>query len=142
MPCLRHTPGEAVVDERVKNILLKQAAPFLKEGEVVRHVFQARRGENPWVAAWSTMMRFPRLIVVTDTAILVLSTRWLGKPDSVMARLDRTTRLGEPQFSGWSLLFMPLLGFRWIRVNNERLWVRTGDLDEVRATDAELLKAA
>jgi hypothetical protein len=130
------------MNERMRDALLKQVAPFLNKGEIARHVLQARRGENPWVAAWSTIVRFPRIIVATDDAIILLSARWLGKPDSVIARLSRTTRLGEPQFSPWSLLFFPLLGFRWIRVNNERLWVPTADLDEVRSIDTELAKAA
>jgi hypothetical protein len=125
------------MNERVRQILLKNVAPFLEEGEVARHVFQARRGENPYVAAWSTIARFPRLIVATDQSILLLSTRWFGKPESIIARADRGTRLGEPQFSPWSLLFLPLLSFRWIRVNNERLWVTTKDVDEVRAIDAQ-----
>jgi len=125
------------MNERVRQILFQNVAPFLNEGEVARHLFQARRGENPYVAAWSTMLRFPRLIVATDDAILVLSTVWFGRPETIIARLDRSTRLGEPQFSPWSLLFLPLLSFRWIRVNNERLWVPTKDMDEVRAIDAQ-----
>jgi hypothetical protein len=128
--------------ERVKRILLTQAAPFLNRDEVVRHVFQARRGENPWVAAWSTIARFPRLLVATDDAIVVLSTRWFGKPESVVARLSRATRLGEPQFSAWGLVILPLLFHRWIRIDNERLWVAAGDVDEVRAIDAEGAGAA
>lgn len=125
------------MNERVKKILVKQATPFLKEGEVARHVFQARRGENPWVAAWFTIVRFPRLVVATDDALVILSTRWFGRPESLIARLGRATRLGEPQFSPWALVFVPLLAFRWIRLNNERLWVSTRDLDEVRAIDGE-----
>ena len=124
------------MNQRVRTILLKNVTPFLEEGEVARHVFHARRGENPYVAAWSTIARFPRLIVATDQSILVLSTQWFGRPDSIIARLSRETRLGEPQFTSWSLLFPPLLSFRWIRLNNERLWVATRDLEEVRAIDA------
>jgi hypothetical protein len=128
------------MNERVKKILVNQATPFLNEGEVVRRAFQAWRAENPWVAAWSTLMTFPRLLVATDDAIVILSTRWFGRPDSVVARLSRATLLGHPQFSPWALVFSPLLFFRWIRVNNERLWVLTRDLDEVRAVDAEGVK--
>ncbi len=123
------------MNERVRAMLREQAAPFLMPGDMARHVVQARRGENPWVAAWSTIARFPRLIVATDTALLVLSTRWMGKPDAVIARLPRSTRLGEPQFSTWALLLGPLLWFRWIRVRGERLWVASGDADVVRAID-------
>ena len=130
------------MNDRVKQILVKQAAPFLKDGEVVRQIFQARRGDNPWVAAWSTIARFPRLIVATDGALLVLSTRWMGKPESVLARLPRTTRLGEPEFSPWSLLLLPLLFFRSLQLNGERLWVATGDLDELRAIDAARVPVA
>lgn len=124
------------MNDRVRAMLVGHAAPFASSGEVLQHVFQARRGENPWVAAWSTFLRFPRLIVATDQAILLLSTRWMGKPEAILARLPRTTRLGEPRFSGWAFLLPPLLDFRWIRVNGERLWVARRDVDEVRAIDA------
>ena len=112
------------MNERIQQILIKQAKPFLSRGEEIRYIFQAARGENPWVAAWSTIVRFPRLIVVTDSAILVLSTTWFGKPNAVVARLDRSTRLGPPAPNPWTIVFPPLWGRQLIRVNNERLWAK------------------
>jgi hypothetical protein len=129
------------MNEQFKQAWLQAVAPFLNQGEVARRVFVARRGEHPWVAAWSTIFGLPRVVVATDDAILVLSVDRSGlrsQVKSVVARLSRATRLGEPQFSPWALLLPPLLDYRWIRVNKERLWVRAGfDVKEVLAIDAE-----
>jgi hypothetical protein len=67
------------MNDRIAQLRLTQAAPFLRQGEVGQHVFLVRRGEDPWVAAWSTIARLPRPVVATDQAILVLSTRWMGR---------------------------------------------------------------
>jgi hypothetical protein len=61
------------VHDRLKQALITQVTPFLQDGETVTHMFQAARGENPWVGAWSTIVRFPRLVVVTKRAVLLLA---------------------------------------------------------------------
>jgi hypothetical protein len=130
------------MNEALRKLVIKQITPFLRENELVRHLFFALRGENPWVAALTTVVRRARLIVATDEAILLLSSPNLSGQRELIARLSRATKLGEPLFTRWALLFWPLLSFRWIRVNNERLWVATRDIDEVRAVDAEGARAS
>jgi len=125
------------MNERKKRTLLKRVAPFLNEGEVARHVFQAHRGEKAFAFVFFSIFMFGRLVVATDDAILILSTQRYARPNSVIARLSRTTKIGEPRFCLWTLLFPPLIFVRWLRVNNERLWISFGDVEEVRAIDSE-----
>jgi hypothetical protein len=126
-----------MMTDRVRQALISQATPFLTAGEQVRHIFQAARGENPWVGAWSTILRFPRLIVVTDTAIVVLSTRWMGKPDAVLVRLPRSTRLALSNPSIWPRLLVPLMGRQELRLNGERLWANISR-DEIASIDLQV----
>jgi hypothetical protein len=123
------------MNERFKQAFITQVKPLLESGEEVTHIFQAARGENPWVGGWSTIVRFPRLVVVTDRAVLLIACKTLGRPDSVVARLPRSTPVGPPESVIWTALFPPLWGRQAIRVNGERLWANTS-AEELRAIDA------
>lgn len=119
------------MNDKLRKTLEARVRPFLDDDEQIDRVVVARRGNNPWVAAWSTMLRFPRIVAVTNKGIVVLQTRWLAKPTGVLARLPKGTRTGEPRFSMWAFAFPPLLPYRWIKVNGERLWILSGDVDEI-----------
>jgi hypothetical protein len=123
------------MNERLRKAYALQVKPFLQADEELTHVFLAARGENPWVGAWSTIVRFPRQVVVTNRAVLLLSCKTLGRPDAVVARLPRETKLGPPESTIWTLLLTPLWGRQAIRVNGERLWAMTS-AKELREIDA------
>ncbi len=121
--------------ERIRQALIAQVKSLLQGDEDVTHIFQAARGENPWVGGWSTIVRFPRLLVVTNRAVLLIACKSLGRPDSVVARLPRATPLGPPEANIWTTLIPPLWGRQAIRVNGERLWANTS-AEELAAIDA------
>lgn len=123
------------MNDRIRQALIAQVKPLLQADEEVTHIFQAARGENPWVGGWSTIVRFPRLIVVTNRAVLLIACKSLGRPDSIVARLPRSTPLGPPESTIWTSLFPPLMGRQAIRVNGERLWANTS-VEELGAIDA------
>jgi len=123
------------MNDRMRQTLITQVKPFLQGDESVKHIFQAARGENAWIAGWSTIVRFPRLIVITERAVLLLSTKSLGRPDGVLARLARSTPLGPPESNIWTTMFPPLWGRQAIRINGERLWANTSAA-ELHAIDA------
>lgn len=121
--------------DRLRQALIEQVKPLLQGDEEVTHLFQGARGENPWVGGWSTIVRFPRLVVVTNRGVLLIACKSLGRPDSIVARLPRATPLGPPESNIWTTIFPPLWGRQAIRVNGERLWANT-TAEELRAIDA------
>lgn len=121
--------------DRLRQALIVQVKPLLQGDEEVTHLFQAARGENPWVGGWSTIARFPRLVVVTNRAVLLIACKSLGRPDRVVARMPRATPLGPPEANIWTTLFPPLWGRQAIRVDGERLWANTS-AEELAAIDA------
>jgi len=114
--------------------LAERATPFLEPEEQVRQAFLAQTGPSPYFVflSWIIIVLFAdyRVVVVTDRAILVLSSGkfFPAKPKKLVARLSRGTPLG------------PVSGAMWARLQlgTDRMWVHRRFHKDVRAADADV----
>jgi hypothetical protein len=102
----------------LRDKLVDRVQPFLEPGETVQCVFLAQAGASPYLAnsfglLGSILGVKRRIVAVTDRAVLVLEADFGGtKPQQVLARLPRSTRLG-PVKGVWAKA----------QVNGEKLYV-------------------
>ncbi len=114
----------------LRDKLAERVTPLLEAGEQPQQVFLAQGGANPWLAnglglLGRALLAKPRIIAVTNRAIVVIEANFNGtKPTKVLARLPRSTRLGE--VSGlWSA----------INIGGEKLYVHKRFHTDVEAAD-------
>jgi hypothetical protein len=119
----------------LRDKLAERAAPFLEPGEQVQEAFSALAGFSPWLralGALAALLSKPRIVVVTDKAVLVMRAgRLLGtRPLELLARLPRATRIG------------PLSGQLWMKttLNGETVWIHRRFKQDVERADAPLLR--
>jgi hypothetical protein len=103
--------------------------------EPVRYAFTGQTGLRPtwaWVADWLIVLNRPRIVAVTDDAVVVMKAgqlRWQRKtPKAILQRLPRATRLGP----------VGRRGYTRITLADERIWVSGVTHPLIEKADAEI----
>ncbi len=114
--------------------LAERSGPYLQPGEQVQQAFMGQVGPSPYWSFLTYLIYFkvkPRLIVVTDSRILVLPSGKMtpSKPTAgePIAVLPRQTPIG-PVSGLWSA----------INLGGEKIWVHKRFHKDVSAADAAI----